>query len=233
MQINLLKNLVEQMAGQGAGKIVDILFDKSDINEFLIAKKMDLTINQVRNILYKLSAEGLVVFTRKKDKRKGWYIYFWTLNSEKCLLKLELELVKRLSELKGLLNLRETKRYYLCKNCNIEVTEEVALEHDFACEECAEIYTLLDNTLHINDLKLKIAKNEKALEEIRSELEQEREKNSKKIAKENTRRNAKNEKAKKQLKQERAEKKKLKNPIKEKEKKASVKKASKKIIKKK
>ena len=71
MQINLLKSLVEEMAGQGASQIVDILYNKKDINEFLIAKKMNLTINQVRNILYKLSAEGLVSFIRKKDKKKG------------------------------------------------------------------------------------------------------------------------------------------------------------------
>ncbi|MBP7708545.1 hypothetical protein KA107_02575 [Candidatus Pacearchaeota archaeon] len=180
MQINLLKNLVEEMAAPGAGQIVDILFDKKDINEFLIAKKMNLTINQVRNILYKLSAEGLVSFTRKKDKRKGWYIYFWTLNSEKCLMKLEVELLKRLNDLKQQQGEREIGRYYVCKNCNIEVTEEKALENDFSCSECAEVYTLVDNTANIRDLKGKITKKERELEEIRKELEIVRASNKKK-----------------------------------------------------
>jgi len=154
----------------GSGLIVDILFDKKDINEFLIAKKMNLTINQVRNILYKLSAEGLVSFTRKKDKKKGWYIYFWTLNAEKCLLRIEKELIKKMEELKQLLRDRETKRYYLCKGCNIELTEEKALEHDFSCEECAEVYTLVDNTNAIRDIKGKITKKENELKGIRDEL---------------------------------------------------------------
>jgi len=35
------------MAGENTGRIVDILFKKKDVNEFSIAKKMDLTINQV------------------------------------------------------------------------------------------------------------------------------------------------------------------------------------------
>jgi len=70
MQVKLLHDLVEEMAGEDTGRIVDILFGKKDVNEFLIAKKMELTINQVRNILYKLSADGLVSFIRKKDGKK-------------------------------------------------------------------------------------------------------------------------------------------------------------------
>ena len=65
MQLKLLKTLAEELVGPDYEKIVDILFNKKDVNEFLIAKKMDLTINQVRNILYKLSADGLVSHIRK------------------------------------------------------------------------------------------------------------------------------------------------------------------------
>jgi len=180
MLTNLLKNLVEEMAGAGTNLIVDILFDKEDVNEFLIAKKMDLTINQVRNILYKLSAEGLVSFTRKKDKKKGWYIYFWTLDKEKCLRKVEAEYVKKLIDLKQILSDRETKRYYICKGCNIEVGEEKALESDFSCDECTEVYALVDNTNAIRDIKGKITKKENELKEIRNELEMEKERVSKK-----------------------------------------------------
>ena len=179
MQINLLKNLVEEMAGIGSGQIVEILFDKSDVNEFLVAKKMDLTINQVRNILYKLSADGLVSFTRKKDKKKGWYIYFWTLDSEKCLMKIEAEIERKMSELKQLLRDRETKRYYICKGCNIEVGEEKALEGDFSCDECAEVYALVDNTNAVRDVKGKITKKENELKDIRNELVLIREKQAK------------------------------------------------------
>lgn len=183
MLTNLLKTLVEEMAGTGTETIVDILFDKDDVNEFLIAKKMNLTINQVRNILYKLSAEGLVSFTRKKDKKKGWYIYFWTLDKEKCLRKIEMEYMGKLEELKQILADRETKRYYLCKGCNIEVSEEKALESDFSCDECTEVYSLVDNTNAIRDIKGKITKKENELKEIRNELEIEKDRVGKKHAK--------------------------------------------------
>ena len=182
MQVKLLHNLVEEMAGENTGKIVDILFGKKDVNEFLIAKKMELTINQVRNILYKLSADGLVSFIRKKDKRKGWYIYYWTLKTEKCLVKLEDSLVGKIDSLNHILDSRETKRFYVCKSCGIEVGEEKALEHGFSCEECAEVYELSDNSGPIRDTKAKITRTEKDLVLIQGELEIIREKELKKRA---------------------------------------------------
>src|SRR3989338_3564282 len=83
-----LNEYISIVAGGGADKIVAILFKKKNVNEFLIAKKLSLTINQTRNILYKLADHGLVTFVRKKDKKKGgWYIYFWTLETGKSLVK--------------------------------------------------------------------------------------------------------------------------------------------------
>ena len=109
MQIRFLHDLVEELAGEGTGQIAEILFNKKDVNEFNIAKKMDLTINQVRNILYKLSNFGLVSFIRKKDNKKGWYIYYWTLKSEKCLVLIEKSLTERIMKLEK--NLQEGLEY--------------------------------------------------------------------------------------------------------------------------
>lgn len=195
MQVKLLHDFVEEMASIGTGKIVEILFGKKDVNEFLIAKKMNLTINQVRNILYKLSAEGLVSFVRKKDKRKGWYIYFWTLNTEKCLIKLEQNLIKKIEEYNSILSNRELKRFYVCKSCGIEVNEPKALENGFTCEECAEVYELSENKEVIRDTKTKITKTEKELKLIQEELEKYRKKESDK-KKRQEKKNAKVEKKK-------------------------------------
>lgn len=204
MQVKLLHDLVEELAGEGTGEIVEILFGKKNVNEFLIAKKMNLTINQVRNILYKLSADNLVSFERKKDKRKGWYIYYWTLNTEKCLIKLEVSLVNKIKELNNVLQSRETKRFYVCKPCGIEVSEEKALDHGFTCEECAEVYELADNSGPIRDTKARITRTEKALELIRGELESIRDKARKKKAREQKKKDKEEEERKEMIKAARA-----------------------------
>ena len=129
MQIKLLKEVVENVIGKPTTEIVDLLFGKKDVNEFLIAKKLKLTINQTRNILYKLSDSGIVSFTRKKDKRKGWYIYFWTLNTLKSLELLEKKLSEEKRNLENQLRSRKTKNFYFCKTCNAEFGEELSLIH--------------------------------------------------------------------------------------------------------
>jgi len=61
-----LKEICLNLVGKNAGAVVDLLFNKENVNEFLIADKLGLTINQTRNVLYKLSDNGLVSFARKK-----------------------------------------------------------------------------------------------------------------------------------------------------------------------
>jgi len=70
MQLGLIKEIVSGIIGKEGEKIVDILYKKKNVNEFLISKKLSMTINQTRNLLYKLSDRGLIHFIRKKDRKK-------------------------------------------------------------------------------------------------------------------------------------------------------------------
>jgi len=229
MQIKFLKSIVEHLTNKQASEIVDLLASKKDVNEFLIAKKLGLTINQTRNILYTLSDFGLVSFIRKKDKRKGWYIYYWTLNISKSLSFLEKKLKSELENLENQLKSRKEKRYYFCKICNIEVNEETALLNDFKCSECEEVYELRDNLEKVKDL-------EKQINRLKREIElvsEERQKAEDKVIKKKKRKIKKieNEKIKKR-KTEREMRKKEREKNKKKENK-KIKKTQKKVKKKK
>ena len=184
MQVKFLKSVVEHLINKQSVPIVDLLVGKKDVNEFLIAKKLDLTINQTRNILYKLSDYGLVSFIRKKDKRKGWYIYFWTLNVFQSLSLLEDKLKKELGFLDSQLKSRTEKRYYVCQTCSIEVTEDAALLNDFTCPECEEVYELNDNPEIIEQLKKASIRIRREIKLVIVEREKEGEKIEKKKAKE-------------------------------------------------
>ena len=98
MYQELLKEIVGSTAGEKAKGIVDLLYGKKNVNEFLITKKLKLLINQTRHILYKLADEGLVSFIRKKDSKKGgWYTYYWTLHIGKGLSKYKENLVSNIN----------------------------------------------------------------------------------------------------------------------------------------
>jgi transcription factor E len=171
MQIKLLKDVVISVVGANGNKIVDLLFEKKNVNEFLIAKKLNLTINQTRNILYKLADEGLVSFIRKKDSKKGgWYTYFWTLNSGKSLVKFKETLLRMKGELEFKINLRRSGRFFYCNNCNLEFDEENALLHTYSCPECGEPLQLRDNTDEINSIQKEIEKLTTIIAEVDSDL---------------------------------------------------------------
>ena len=171
MQIKLLKDVVSLIAGPSAVGIVDLLHGKKNVNEFLIAKKLNINVNQARNILYKLSERGLVSFMRKKDKKNGgWYTYYWTLDVSKSLESLKNVILESIENLESQLKSRETKRFYHCEICELEMSEESALGYDFTCPECGEVLSLKDNSKAIEHLTAELENLRKDLVVLDEEL---------------------------------------------------------------
>lgn len=167
----ILKELVREIAGKNVEEIVDILQNKKDVNEFKIADKMKMTINQVRNILYKLHTQNIVNFTRKKDKQKGWYIYYWTLDNSKALEKFVALKNQEITRLHHLLASRENKSFYSCPGGCVEFNEETALHHNFVCPECGQLLHLSPHNKTVDELKKKIEETKGQLSIAQSEVD--------------------------------------------------------------
>ncbi|MBU4070372.1 MAG: hypothetical protein KJ646_05290 [Nanoarchaeota archaeon] len=167
---DFLKEVVIIIVGKQAEDIADLLHSPKYVNEFIIAKKLGITINQTRNILYKISNYGLVSFIRKKDKKKGWYTYFWKIDVIKSLDFLKNVLLKKIEQINYQIKSRETKQFYICERCNVEFNEENALLKDFTCNECGGIFTMRDNTKLLRELKRNLDKFNKKLELVEEEI---------------------------------------------------------------
>src|SRR3989344_7205070 len=109
--MNLLDKVIEDFLTENIGKDVIALYQllngKAPISEFVLAEKLNLTVNQVRNMLYRMYTFTLVDFTRKKDKKKGWYIYYWDFYLKRALDAALAHKEKRLGILKELLKREE------------------------------------------------------------------------------------------------------------------------------
>ena len=180
MQKEFLKEAIISITGKQAEDIVNYIDSKKYTNEFLIAKKLGITINQLRNILYKLSDEGIVSSVRKKDKKKGWYTYFWKIEILRALDFLKKILEKRIDQMNHQIESRERKNFYICKTCNVEFNEENALLQNFTCNECGNVFAMKDNTKFLKDIKKNLDKQEKELQLIKDEMNAEKEKLEKK-----------------------------------------------------
>lgn len=170
-----LKDVITISVGKQAENVIDFMDNKKYVNEFSIAKKLDITINQMRNILYRLSDYGLVSSIRKKDKRKGWYTYFWKIEFIKSLEFLKENVEKKITEMTNQIESRESRTFYICERCNIEFNEESALVLDFTCRECGGIFVIKDNSKLLKELKKSLNKQKNELSLIEEEIEKERE----------------------------------------------------------
>ena len=171
-----LREVVVISVGKPAEEVAGLLNKKKHVNEFIIAKNMNLTINQTRNILYTLADNGLVSSIRKKDKRKGWYTYFWKIEVLKSLEFLEDNLTHKINSLNGQIKSRETKQFYICERCNIEVNEESALAMNFSCNECGEVFSLKDNSKVLKELNKILNSHCRELDILEKEIEKEKSK---------------------------------------------------------
>lgn len=174
MMEKFLKESVSMIVGKQAEEIVNLISSQKHVNEFLLSKKLNITINQTRNILYKLSDYGIVSSIRKKDKRKGWYTYFWRIEPIKSMEFFRSSLIKKIEQMNYQIKSKETKDFYICERCNVELNEETALVNSFTCNECGGLFTLKDNSKVIKDLQRNLEKLKEELSLVELELEKER-----------------------------------------------------------
>jgi len=143
----LVEEVVAQVAGQDVIELVKILKDKKNISEFKLAEHAHQEINAIRNQLYRLYDSSLVSFTRKKDKQKGWYIYYW----------------KRLEKLRERLTKEKANQYFLCTNACIRLNFEQSTDFSYKCPECANLLNQQDNSKTIEHIEQEIRDLQKQL----------------------------------------------------------------------
>ncbi len=160
----MAEDIITELIGADVIPLIRLLKNKKNVSEFKLADMMNITVNQTRNMLYRFYNHNLVTFIRKKDKRKGWYIYYWTLDTDS--LKNELVAFKRrkLAEFKARLGKETEGSHLVCPTGCIRMTMETAMEHNFTCPECGQVLQEQNNTRTIDNLKTRISELEGELE---------------------------------------------------------------------
>ncbi|MBU2590109.1 MAG: hypothetical protein KKB39_05105 [Nanoarchaeota archaeon] len=185
-----IEDVVIMLAGEDITPLVYLLKGKNNFSEFKLAERMNITVNQVRNMLYRLHKHNLVFFTRKKDKKKGWYIYYWTLNM-KNIKDARFELKKKqLIEFKNRLDKESSSHFFVCPNKCSRLTMENALEVDFRCQECGSLMGQQDNQKTVENVRKRIVELEAEIKEEELERAEELQEKLKKAERAESRKKA-------------------------------------------
>ncbi|MBU0629064.1 MAG: hypothetical protein KKC75_07790 [Nanoarchaeota archaeon] len=151
--------LINEIAGERAVPIIEYLKDRRNVSEFLIADKVKMDMQTTRNILYTLNSYNVATYIRRKDRKKGWYISYWTFNRKRVKELMDKLVREKIAKLSERLIKEETNKgnFFICTKACARLDFEQATEFDFKCPECGSLLNQQDNTKTIDHIKEKIA----------------------------------------------------------------------------
>lgn len=214
----VVEEVISEVAGEDVVPLVKVLRNKANVSEFKLADAIKCEINLTRNMLYRLYDYNLVSFMRKKDKKKGWYIYYWTFNDKRVKELAKVLRKQRVEKLNERLQRERSTQFYLCRNECMRLDFEQSHDFKFKCPECGELLDLEDNAERIERLEKQLADLEQLLKK-----EEQAARKPRRVAKK-----AVKKKAKKKVKKTKKKVKKAKKKVKKRSKKAKKKSARKK-----
>ena len=165
MVLDRLLDITSEIIGDEATQVVEFLYSNPGASEFDISEGIGFTVSQVRSILYELKAKNLIDYDRKKDKEKGWYLYYWKVLSQNFETVYKNEKKSKLASFKERLENEESSIYYICPNFCKRIPFEEALENNFTCNVCGSLMNEENKTRKIEMLKRNIKEHEQFLNE--------------------------------------------------------------------
>ncbi len=149
---------ITEMIGEDVGPIALALRDKKEVSELKLASRTKKDINQVRNLLYKLYNENLVSFTKKKDKDRGWYIYYWSFDKEMIKYLIKKMKKTKITRLRENLEKERHTTFFVCKYECTRLDFENATDFNFKCPECGSLLNFEENNKKISEIQRNIEK---------------------------------------------------------------------------
>ncbi|MFT4244518.1 MAG: hypothetical protein ACMXYB_03640 [Candidatus Woesearchaeota archaeon] len=163
MELDKIIDITLELVGEEASQVVEFLHSHPGASEFEINENLGFPVSQVRSVLYELKAKNLIDYDRRKDKEKGWYLYYWRVVEENFDRVYVNEKKKSLEMFKERLQKEEETTFYLCPNYCLRAPFEQALEKNFTCPVCGSLMNEENKTRKVEMLRRNIAEHEAIL----------------------------------------------------------------------
>ncbi|HIP34634.1 MAG TPA: transcription factor E [Methanothermococcus okinawensis] len=133
--------------------VLTTLIELGEATDDEISRKLNLKLNTVRKLLYKLYDARLVDYTREKEEDINWYTYTWKPTLDKLPWVIKKRVQEKLKKLKEQLTIEENNMFFYCTKCGIKYLFEEAIDCGFRCPHCGGILKEYDNSRDIELLK--------------------------------------------------------------------------------
>lgn len=154
---------LEGLLGEGGVEVASTIYDNEYTDEE-ISKETGIRVNTVRKVLYRLYDNRLASYRRTRDKKTGWYIYYWKMDLNKAsevMKGLEREYLNKLRER---LEYEQNNMFFRCDNGCKKVVFDTASENNFKCPGCNGTLSFFDNSAIIEDLENQVRRLQTGME---------------------------------------------------------------------
>jgi transcription initiation factor TFIIE subunit alpha len=134
---------------------------KGEVDENKLAETLKVRVNDIRKLMYILSHNGHVKYTKQKSESKQWwYIYLWRLDMNKIKSDYIFKKRRELADIKERLD-KARRSVFRCAKCGIEFSVEQALEAGYICHECDSPLSEIKRQTSAAKLEREVARLEK------------------------------------------------------------------------
>lgn len=149
----LVQELIQEITADNENSISIIkCLLEGKITDEEISEEIELRLNIVRRILYKLYDAGLASYKRSKDPETQWYTYSWKFEGDRVIETIARKYEKNSKEREASIAYEEGNMFFTCLN-GCRYNFEDASEYNFLCPECELTLEYQDNTSLITELK--------------------------------------------------------------------------------
>jgi transcription initiation factor TFIIE subunit alpha len=148
-------DFLEELLGEGGVEVASMIFDKEATDEE-ISNETGIRINTVRKVLYRLYDNRLASYRRIRDKKTGWFIYYWKMEITKAPEVMRNLESRYLSHLQEILEYEKSNMFFSCENECKKYVFEAASDLNFTCPDCGKSLNFSENRKIIEKLENQI-----------------------------------------------------------------------------
>ena len=149
--------MIEEVGGQDAITIFQVLISKKDITDEQIAEITELKLNTIRKTLYKFNESHVATYRRERDPDTGWFVYYWTFRQEGLITLIQQRQKAVLNVLQQRYDFESQNAMYSCETRCQQLLFNEAFESSFMCPTCSSLLIQIENGEILNVLESKIS----------------------------------------------------------------------------
>jgi transcription initiation factor TFIIE subunit alpha len=140
-----LLTVAYKLTGVEGYAVLQYIAQNSESTDDELSRAFKVKPNVIRQIIYNLERNDLVVFRKTVDLKTNWVTFYWKANKDFFRTHVEYRRNKIVEKIKKRYEHEKNHSFFSCPNKCVRIVFDEAFEGGFRCQKCNEILVMEDN----------------------------------------------------------------------------------------